>query len=132
MMSGNNLLGNFFFYEYGGYKSAQLYVNNGSSGEMAEFRPGQIVTTCRRIADVSHMIECEMSDSLHVRNNNTNKSVYISEDKIQFYDNQTYTGWTGTVDVVTNIGFDFNGNIDTIRRSRLFFKAGIIYNKQDL
>ena len=132
MMSGNNLLGNFFFYEYGGYKSAQLYVNNGSSGEMAEFRPGQIVTTCRRIADVSHMIECEMSDSLHVRNNNTNKSVYISEDKIQFYDNQTYTGWTGTVDVVTNIEFDFNGNIDTIRRSRLFFKAGIIYNKQDL
>lgn len=132
MMSGNNLLGNFFFYEYGGYKSAQLYVNNGSSGEMAEFRPGQIVTTCRRIADVSHMIECEMSDSLHVRNNNTNKSVYISEDKIQFNDNQTYTGWTGTVDVVTNIEFDFNGNIDTIRRSRLFFKAGIIYNKQDL
>ena len=118
MMSGNNLLGNFFFYEYGGYKSAQLYVNNGDSGEMAEFRPGQIVTTCRRIADASYMIECEMSDSLHVRNNNNNKSVYISEEKIQFNDGSTFTGITGEF-------YAQNGSFYSLR---VKVKNGIIYS----
>lgn len=117
MMSGNNLLGNFFFYEYGGYKSAQLYVNNGDSGEMAEFRPGQIVTTCRRIVDVSYMIECEMSDSLHVRNNNNNKSVYISEEKIQFNDGETFTGFTGVFTAMTS----------TYTYGKVYIKNGIIY-----
>lgn len=120
MMSDNDLLGNFFFYEYGGYKSAQLYVNNGDSGEMAEFRPGQIVTTCRRIADVSYMIECEMSDSLHVRNNNNNKSVYISEEKIQFNDGDTFTGWTGR----------FSASDENFYGIWVYVKNGIIYKAE--
>ena len=120
MMSGNNLLGNFFFYEFGGYKSAQLYVNNGDSGEIAEFRPGQIVTTCRRIADVPHMIECEMSDSFIVRNNNTNKSVYISEEKIQFNDGETFTGWTGR----------FSASDENFYGIWVYVKNGIIYKAE--
>ncbi len=115
MMSGNNLVGNFFFYGYGGYKSAQLYVNN-NAGEYSEFRPGDIVTTTKRTSS-SEMIECQMNAALRVQNLSNSRSITISDNSIQIYDGQTYTGFTGIFTAMTS----------QYTNGKVYVKNGIIY-----
>ena len=115
MMSGNNLVGNFFFYDYGGYKSAQLYVNN-NAGEYSEFRPGAIVTTTKRTSS-SEMIECQMNAALRVQNLSNYRSITISDNSIQIYDGQTYTGFTGIFTAMTS----------QYTNGKVYVKNGIIY-----
>ena len=117
MMSGNNLVGNLFFYDFAGYKSAQLYVNN-NIGESSEFRPGDIVATSKRSA-TNQMIECQMNSAFRVVNLANNKSIYITEDGIQINDGSTFTGWTGTFSA--QYGY---------KNVKLHVKNGIIYKAE--
>ena len=63
------------------------------------------------------MIECQMNAALRVQNLSNYRSITISDNSIQIYDGQTYTGFTGIFTAMTS----------QYTNGKVYVKNGIIY-----
>lgn len=132
--SGNVNVAQMFFFDYAGYKTARIELKtnggsylNTSPGEISlrDFRPESPIGTSSEI-----QLKCGYS-GLMISNITTDEHFAVSESGMRFDSGGTrYEGQTGSMEVVSNIVFDFNGNVSYINKKKIYFKGGIIYGTE--
>ena len=73
-------------------------------------------------------LTCELKPGELLITDKNNKTASYGRDFISFKDSSgEYYGLSGGMDVVTDVGLGFNGNVSYINKKRIYFKGGIIY-----